>query len=73
MKNIIKAGEEYGRQMSVADFAFLKICLFSLGVFAGTCVRPPNKKKAGALSLFIYVITFIPLMTDFFLFFKKDE
>lgn len=73
MRNIIKVGEEYGKQMTVVDFGLLKICLFSLGLFSGTCISQNKKKKVGAMSLFIYLITFIPIMTKFLTFIKENK
>lgn len=73
MKNIIKVGEEYGRSMTVLDFGLLKICLFSLGLFSGTCIAQKNRKKIGFWALFVYLITFLPIVSKFFMFFKMQE
>ena len=72
MKNILKAGEEYGRQMKLVDFGLLKICLFSLGLFTGSCITHKERKKTGALALLIYLITMVPLATNFFNYLKED-
>ena len=45
--------------------AMLKFCLFSMGILAGMQIPPKNKKKAGILAVFIFLITYIPLMKKF--------
>lgn len=73
MINIIKDSERYIRKMNVVDFGLLKVCLFSLGLLAGTAVPNKHKKKTAMVAGAIYAMTYAPLMTKYFMVMLKNE
>ena len=73
MKKMITAGEAYIKKMDMADVGLLKICLFSMGLLSGICVKKNDKKRIGFWALLIAIATYIPLMSKFFQIYKEQE
>ncbi len=56
---------QYAGTRSISDFALIKLCLFSFGLFFGTLIVEPRKKPLRAASLIVFLSTYIPLMAGF--------
>ena len=65
MKKLLWRADKYLQKSDWKDMAMLKFCLFSIGLLAGMQIPPKNKKKAGILAVFVFLITYIPLMKKF--------
>lgn len=65
MRKLFGYAEKYLQRSSWKDMALLKFCLFSMGILAGMQVPEKQKKKAGILAFFVFLITYIPLMKKF--------
>lgn len=63
MKKLIDIGNRYARESTWRDYAVTKLCLFSMGLAAGTQVSEKYKKAALGLSACAFAVTYIPLMT----------
>lgn len=61
----LAAGRLMLKDMDLEDIAALKCCLLSMGVLAGIAVPAKSKKAAALLASFLFVGTYIPLMTKF--------
>jgi len=66
MKKIFEYADKYIKQMTASDFTLLKICLFSMGLAAGLFVSEKHKKTVFFSSIVAFIVTYIPLMADFF-------
>lgn len=66
MKKLLAFGNRYASESSWKDYALVKLCLFSMGVMAGTRIPEKHKKKAIKASLCIFAATYVPLMTKVF-------
>lgn len=62
MKKLVNFGNDIIRSLNVFDFALIKVCLISLGVFFGTLWKQDKKKVVSAVSLIIFVVTYIALI-----------
>lgn len=65
MKKLFCYADRYLEKSTWKDIAMLKFCLFSLGILAGIYIPKKNHKKAGILALFIFLLTYVPLMKKF--------
>jgi hypothetical protein len=62
MNQLFELGNQYAAKSDWRDFALTKICLFSLGVIAGTCIDPQKKKCARIMATGVFGATYIILM-----------
>lgn len=62
MKKLFDYADRYLEKSTWKDIAVLKFCLFSLGILAGIQIPKKNKKEAGLLALFVFAVTYLPLM-----------
>ncbi len=62
MKQLLELGNRYAAKSDWRDFALTKICLFSLGVITGSCIKPQNKKCARIMAVGAFGATYIILM-----------
>ncbi len=58
-------GDAYLERSNWRDMALIKICLFALGVLVGTHIAPQHRKGVGVVALFVFVLSYIPLMRKF--------
>ena len=65
MKKLFGYADDYLRNSDWKDMAMLKFCLFSMGILAGMRISEKSKKKVGVAALFVFVLTYIPLMKKF--------
>lgn len=65
MKTLWKYAQKYKEEMTIADFALLKVCLFSAGLLAGMAVPKKNKTKAAAWAGTAFLFSYAPLITKF--------
>jgi len=65
MKDLCKHIKNYKNQLSLFDFALLKICLTSMGLLIGMGIPKSHKKKAAACLSVIFVFSYAPLVTKF--------
>ena len=73
MKNIVTAGEDYIKNMDIMDIGFIKVCMFSAGLFSGICIPKKKKTKVGFIAFFVYLVTLIVLMSKFLRLYKEQE
>ena len=66
MNKLFDFGNRYARESTWKDFALVKICLFSMGLAAGTKIPEKHKKKAIGAAACVFAATYIPLMTKVF-------
>ena len=62
MRKLIDIGNRYAEKSSWKDFALVKLCLFSLGLIAGTQIKEKHKKAFLYVSAAVFFMTYIPLM-----------
>ena len=62
MNQLFELGNRYAVKSDWRDFALTKLCLFSLGVIAGTCIDPQKKKSARIMAVGAFGATYIILM-----------
>lgn len=59
---LFEIGNEYARESSWKDFALTKLCLFSMGVAAGTLVPDRYRKAAVGAASVGFLVSYVPLM-----------
>ncbi len=65
MKFLFRSADAYLRQCDWRDLAFVKFCLFSMGLIAGISLPHKAKKPAIAAAAAVFVATYIPLMVKY--------
>ena len=74
MKKLLDFGDRYAKQSTWKDYTLVKFCLFSMGLIAGTAIPGKHKTKAVGAASLVFLLTYIPLMSNVFrLAFKKEE
>ncbi len=72
MKKLMELGDNYAKASTWKDFALVKFCLFSMGLFFGTLVAEENKKTVIVMSIIVFTATYIPLMAKVIRIAKKQ-
>ncbi len=62
MKKFFELGNRYAKESNWTDFALVKFCLFSMGLFVGMTVPEKHKKIVVSGAICIFLLTYIPLM-----------
>lgn len=62
MERLFCYADRYIKTSTWKDLALLKFCLFSMGLLVGMRIPEKHRKKAGILALFVFLVTYIPLM-----------
>lgn len=65
MKCLFTYADKYLKQSSWKDLALIKFCLFAMGIMVGMRIPEKNKKAAGWIAYFVFLSTYLPLMTKF--------
>lgn len=65
MKKLFCYADKYVEQSSWKDFAFVKLCLFAMGIMVGIRIPDKNKRAAGWIAYFVFLATYLPLMSKF--------
>ncbi|MBE6877914.1 MAG: permease of phosphate ABC transporter [Ruminococcaceae bacterium] len=65
MKTLFKSADEYLKLSSWKDLAFIKFCLFSMGVLMGTYIKRDAKQNVRIAAFFVFLATYIPLMVKY--------
>ena len=65
-RKLLDFGNDYARKSTWKDFALVKLCLFSMGLAAGTAVPKKHRKRAITASGAVFALTYIPLMYKLF-------
>lgn len=73
MKKLFELGNRYAAQSDWKDFALTKLCLFSMGVAAGTLVSKKYRKAVIGAAAVGFAVSYIPLMTKLFRVAVKKE
>lgn len=73
MKWFLDLGNNYAKKSTWLDFAFVKFCLFSMGILAGLQIPSVHKKKTELLAAVVFIATYIPLMAKVFTVAKEIE
>lgn len=73
MKKLFNYADRYLERCSWKDLAFVKFCLFSMGVLAGIRISEKNRKYAGVIAAVVFSVTYIPLMAKFFAIVMDEE
>jgi hypothetical protein len=63
---LFEGAKEYIKQMTIADLAMLKLCLFSIGMIVALLLPPTAKEMALIIAIAVFIITYVPLMTKYF-------
>ena len=58
MKCLFTYADKYLKQSSW-------FCLFAMGIMAGIRIPEKNKKAAGWIAYFVFLVTYLPLMSKF--------
>lgn len=66
MNKLFDLVDEYIDRCNWTDFALLKFCLCAIGVLLGLAVPPKHRKAATGCALLTFFLTYIPLMSKFF-------
>ena len=66
MKRLFYYADKYLQESDWRVFAIIKLCLFSMGVLAGTYIPKKKIDCARIIALIGFVATYIPLMLKFF-------
>lgn len=76
----VQIADEFIKEMHVSDMVVLKFCLMSLGIIVGICLPKKWKRPALFTALFVFIITYLPLVTKWGTFlgsaccgFRKDN
>ena len=73
MNRLFVYAEKYIAKSDWKDLAMLKFCLFAMGVLAGMRIPEKNRKQASWIAAAVFVATYIPIMTKFFLVIREKE
>ena len=74
MDKLLDLGNRYAKESTWKDFAFVKFCLFSMGLAAGTQVPEKYKKAAIGSAACVFALTYVPLMAKVFkIAFNEEE
>ena len=75
MKKLFDSADIYLKQSDWKDLALIKFCLASIGLLVGLQIPQKHRKPVAMGALIVFLVTYIPLVTDFFrvLFKKEDE
>lgn len=65
MKKLFCYADKYVEQSSWKDFALVKLCLFAIGIMVGIRIPDKNKRAAGWIAYFMFLATYLPLMSKF--------
>ncbi len=71
VKELFALGNDYAAQSYWVDFAFVKVCLFSLGLIAGTAVADKHKINVRLVTAPIAAATYAFLMFRLLVVFLK--
>ena len=66
IKKLLDLGDQYARESTWKDFALTKLCLFSMGLAAGTMVKKQYRPAVLAASAAGFAASYIPLMAKVF-------
>ncbi len=66
MKALFDLGDRYAAKSDWTDFALTKLCLFSMGLYAGTRLPERYKKTAVGLAAAGFALSYVPLMARVF-------
>ena len=73
MNKLFAFGNRYAKDSTWKDFALVKLCLFSMGLAAGTQISDNHKKTAARAAACVFAATYIPLMTKVFRLVQKKS
>lgn len=65
VEKLLHTGSRYIKDMDLEDMAAFKFCLASMGVLLGVGIPARMKKPVGLMAGFLFVGTYIPLMSKF--------
>ncbi len=65
MNKLLKSTDKYLQKSTWKDLSLLKMCTVALGILFGIKVSENHKKGAKILFVFVFIITFIPLMSKY--------
>lgn len=63
---LFEVADRYCQESSWKTLALLKICLFAIGVMAGTLIPKEKKKAVLGIAAAAFLATYLPLMGRFF-------
>lgn len=73
MKRLFESANLYLRKSTWKDLAMIKFCLFSMGIIVGILLKEDFTKIVFICALFVFVITYIPLMMKYYRVFKETK
>ena len=64
-KGLFAAADKYLKKSSWKDMALLKFCLCAIGILIGLNVTSDKRKCVKNTAIFVFIVTYIPLMAKF--------
>lgn len=58
--------DAYLRESDWKDLAMIKFCLFAMGLLMGMALPKKARLPAACVAMFVFVITYVPLILKFF-------
>lgn len=65
MKKLFSCADDYIKTMSITEMGQLKLCLASMGILIGLCVKKEHRKHVAIGATTLMAATYVPLMTRF--------
>lgn len=62
MKHLLAIADQYVQESDWKVLAALKLCLFSMGAWMGSFLAGKAKKPVQTLCVFVFWVTYLPLM-----------
>lgn len=66
MKTLFELGDRYAEKSTWKDFALVKLCLFSMGIAAGTLVPKKYRVPVIGTAAVVFGATYVPLIAKVF-------
>lgn len=73
MKNLFRLADQYIRESDWMDLARIKFCLCAVGILLGMQIPPKHRKAAALGAGLVYVVTFLPLMSQFWALVRRER
>jgi len=64
MKELFQYANDYLKTIDAKDMILIKLCLVSLGIIIGINIPKKHRKYVLVIVVFIFIITYLPILTD---------
>ena len=72
MKKLFHVADEYLKTCNWKDLTLIKFCLIALGIVIGLLIPIGAKRVVLIVSLIIFLVSYVPVMTKFIRFLKRS-